>query len=84
MDLDSLLHPLSDAPGMSLLSLVALAACSLTFAAYAISIFYRSPIARYPGPKAAALSRYWQAFVKLVRGRSFVLELEELHKKHGK
>jgi hypothetical protein len=49
-------------------------------------IFYRlwlHPLAAFRGPKAAALTVNWKAFVECVLNRSFTSVLEELHVKYG-
>ncbi|KAF2235666.1 cytochrome P450 monooxygenase-like protein [Viridothelium virens] len=44
---------------------------------------YLHPLARFPGPRTAAVTRYWKAFVECIQNRSFCHVLEELHKEHG-
>jgi hypothetical protein len=49
-------------------------------------IFYRlwlHPLAAFRGPKAAALTVKWKAFVECVLNRSFTTVLEELHVEYG-
>ena len=50
------------------------------------TIFYRlwlHPLAAFRGPKAAALTVKWKAFVECVLNRSFTTVLEELHVEYG-
>jgi hypothetical protein len=49
-------------------------------------VFYRlwlHPLAAFRGPKAAALTVNWKAFVECVLNRSFTAVLEELHAEYG-
>jgi hypothetical protein len=49
-------------------------------------IFHRlwlHPLAAFRGPKAAALTVQWKAFVECVLNRSFTAVLEELHVQYG-
>lgn len=41
------------------------------------------PLARFPGPRAAALTGCWKAWVECVREASFCHELEGLHARYG-
>lgn len=59
----------------------------LTFSLYLISLaFYRlflDPLARFPGPKLAALSRFYEAYHDVVRNGQYTFKIAELHKKYG-
>jgi hypothetical protein len=49
-------------------------------------IFYRlrlHPLANFPGPKAAAITTLWKAYVECVLNKSFCEVLQELHTKYG-
>lgn len=41
------------------------------------------PLSKYPGPKLAALTRLWKAYIELVRRESMVQKLFELHAIYG-
>lgn len=45
---------------------------------------YFHPLARFPGPRAAAATRYWKAWVECFQEKSFCHELEKLHARYGK
>lgn len=49
-----------------------------------ITNIYLHPLSTFPGPKLAACTTYWKAFVECVLNRSFCHELEALHKIYGK
>jgi hypothetical protein len=44
---------------------------------------YFHPLARFPGPKIAAATTLWKAFVECVLQRSFRDVLAELHARYG-
>jgi hypothetical protein len=49
----------------------------------AIYNLYFHPLARFPGPPAAAVTRWWKAWVECVQGHSFCHELERQHARYG-
>ena len=53
-------------------------ACSL-----AIYRLYFDPLAKIPGPKLAALTRYYEAYYDVCKGGVYTLKIGELHKKYG-
>ncbi|KAK7606515.1 cytochrome P450 monooxygenase-like protein [Phyllosticta paracitricarpa] len=61
------------------------AAVALTWVAWrAVYDIYFHPLARFPGPKLAAATRYWKAWVECFQAKSFVHELKKLHARYGK
>jgi len=48
-----------------------------------INNVYFHKLSSFPGPKLAACSALWKAYIDCVSNKSFVATLEELHKKHG-
>ncbi|KAJ9609338.1 hypothetical protein H2200_005665 [Cladophialophora chaetospira] len=44
---------------------------------------YSSPIAKFPGPKLAALSRWYEFYYEVVLRGQFTFHVAELHKKYG-
>jgi hypothetical protein len=55
--------------------------------AYGVGLaFYRlylSPIAKFPGPKPAALSRWYEFYYDVILRGKFTFHVQELHKKYG-
>jgi len=41
------------------------------------------PLRKFPGPVAARASGWWKTWVEVVRGKSWVDVLVELHRKYG-
>ena len=44
---------------------------------------YSHPLASFPGPRTAAATSWWKAWVEAIQNRSFVTVLEKLHMKYG-
>lgn len=53
----------------------------LSLAAYRL---YLHPLAKFPGPKYAALTHYYQFYYDVVLGGRFPWELERMHKIYGR
>lgn len=49
----------------------------------AIYRLYWSPIARFPGPKLAALTRLYELYYDIVKGGQYTFKIGELHAKYG-
>jgi hypothetical protein len=53
---------------------------------YTALAFYRlflHPLARFPGPRLAAISRWFEGYYDVVRGGQYTIKIAELHKKYG-
>ena len=49
-------------------------------------VFYRiffHPLARFPGPKLAAITRYYEAYYDIVQNGQYTFKIAEMHKKYG-
>ncbi|KAJ4992818.1 hypothetical protein SVAN01_01522 [Stagonosporopsis vannaccii] len=66
------------------LLLPAVAATAIAYAVYAVIYnVYFHPLAEFPGPRLAATTTYWKAYVECVANRSFCHELVSLHAQYG-
>ncbi|KAL8690123.1 MAG: hypothetical protein Q9224_004482 [Gallowayella concinna] len=72
-------------PGIHLQPLAQLVLCA--FAVYVVGGgFYRlylSPLAKFPGPKLAALTYWFELYYDLVQGGRYQARISEMHKQHG-
>ena len=46
------------------------------------NIFFH-PLARFPGPKAAAATKLWKAYIECIKEESFCHRLEKIHAQYG-
>lgn len=44
---------------------------------------YLSPLAKFPGPKLAALSKWYEFYYEVVKKGQFTFRIQEMHKKYG-
>jgi hypothetical protein len=73
--------------GLYIASIGQLYLAALVLFVYIIAIvvyrLYLSPLAKFPGPKLAALTSWYNAYHDLVRGGQYVWVVEEMHRKYG-
>ncbi|KAI5927642.1 cytochrome P450 [Camillea tinctor] len=53
---------------------------------YGTVVFYRlflHPLARFPGPRLAAISRWYEGYYDIVQGGKYTSKIAELHKTYG-
>lgn len=59
---------------------------TLAFVYLASLVFYRlflHPLARFPGPKLAAITRYYEGYHDVVRNGQYTFRIAEMHKQYG-
>jgi hypothetical protein len=44
---------------------------------------YLSPLAKFPGPKLAAATLWYEAYYDVVKKGQYTFKIKELHKKYG-
>ena len=70
-------------PAMALL-----ATASVIWFCYLIGLaiyrLYFSPIAKFPGPKLAALTKWYECYWEVARNGRFTFHIQDLHKEYGK
>lgn len=49
----------------------------------AVHRLYFFPIAKFPGPKLAALTRLYELYYEIVQGGQYTFKIGELHEKYG-
>jgi hypothetical protein len=49
----------------------------------AVYRLYFSPIARFPGPKIAALTKWYEFYYDVILKGQFTFQTQKLHKKYG-
>src|SRR6186713_695109 len=79
------LSPMSDDRVPITRVVVLLVAASIMYTIHlALARLVFSPIAKFPGPKLAAFSFWYEFFYDVVQGGQYTWKIEELHKKYGK
>lgn len=53
------------------------------FPSIAIHRLFFHPLARFPGPKLAAVSRWYEAYYDVICDGQYTFKIAELHKKYG-
>ncbi|KAL2045973.1 hypothetical protein ABVK25_011886 [Lepraria finkii] len=71
----------------TMLSISTLGVIIFVVAVYVLSLaVYRltlHPLAKFPGPKIAAITRWYEAYYDVVKGGQYVFKIGELHKEYG-
>lgn len=49
----------------------------------AVNRLYFSPLAKFPGPKLAGLSRWYEFYYEVILRGQFTFHITELHKRYG-
>lgn len=68
----------------SLLSLQNITAIiAVYFGSLTFHRLFLHPLARFPGPKLAAITRYYEAYYDIVQNGQYTFKIVEMHKKYG-
>lgn len=63
-------------------------AVAVTVAVYIVTLaIYRltfHPLAKFPGPKLAAITRYYEAYYDVIQNGQYSFQIAKMHKKYGK
>lgn len=74
---------------MAVISLLNIAWAALAFSLYQTALviyrLYFHPLARFPGPKVAAASRWWECIQDLFAGQGgdYMNQVERMHEDYG-
>lgn len=69
------------------LARVAILAVGFTFVYSLALVIYRlffHPLAKFPGPKLAAATHYFELYFETVKKNQFIWEIERIHNRYGK
>ena len=56
---------------------------SLYIFGFVVYRLYLHPLAKFPGPKLAAIIRYYEAYYDVIKGGQYTFKIAELHKEYG-
>ena len=65
------------------LATASVAASLIYLLCLAIYRLYLSPVARFPGPRLAALTFWYEFYHDVIRGGQYVFKINELHDQYG-
>ncbi|KAK4209717.1 putative cytochrome P450 E-class, group I [Rhypophila decipiens] len=55
----------------------------LYFSTLAFYRLYLHPLAKFPGPKLAAITRYYEAYYDIIKNGQYTFKIADMHKKYG-
>jgi hypothetical protein len=63
-----------------------LAVCSVGLYLLAAAVYrlYLSPLARFPGPKLAALTLWYEFYYDVIKTGAYMGEIQKMHERYGK
>lgn len=67
-------------------SLIGLSACILAIYLVVLAVYrlYLSPLAKFPGPKLATLTLWYEFYYDVIERGRYTWKISELHKQYGK
>jgi hypothetical protein len=60
------------------------ATTGIYFASVAFYRLFFHPLARFPGPRLAALSRWYEAYYNVIQNGQYISRIVEMHKRYGR
>lgn len=45
---------------------------------------YFHPLSKFPGPKIAAIGRFYEFYFNVIKGGMYIWEIQRMHEKYGK
>jgi len=68
---------------VEMLAVACLTTCAVYVVYGAVYRLYFSPLAKFPGPRIAALTRLYELYYEIVKGGQYTFKIGELHEKYG-
>ncbi len=65
-----------------LLAILSFTICRLVYGAF--YRLYLSPLAKFPGPKLAALTLWYEFYHDVIKGGKYTWEIAKMHERYGK
>lgn len=84
MSLSSLQAKIDALKNSPLLLPSAITAIVVYFASLCVYRLYFHPLSKFPGPKLAAITRYYEAYYDVALNGQYTFKIRELHKKYGR
>lgn len=53
------------------------------FVSTSVYRLFFDPLAKFPGPKLAAITRYYEAYYDVIQNGQYTYKIEQLHKQYG-
>lgn len=64
--------------------LIALSICAIYIVGLAVYRLYLSPLTKFPGPKLAALTLWYEFYYDVIKRGQYTWKIAELHKQYGR
>lgn len=81
--MDALRFVLPASPSLAVFLVVATTTIGYCIAVAAYRLFFH-PIAHFPGPKLAGLTRWYEFYYEMIQQGQMTFHIQDLHKKYGK
>lgn len=81
--MDLVRSALPSSPMLAVIAVIAFIATSYCFALLVYRLFLH-PIAQFPGPKLAGLTRWYEFYYEIIQKGQMTFHIQDLHRKYGK